>query len=302
MAHGTHTRTMAKLTATNLSEASQTINSHLASGRYLDALDLIEHVVSAFPQVATRLLAQAYDIFQQLPDKDTRYSLYQSRFYNFPVAAADKVLDIGSGHLPFPMATHLADFATEDHNYGRAGIPFKHVKGKPVFNCNVEQMPFEDKYFDFVYCSHVLEHTEDPIKACRELMRVAKRGYLETPTRAKDLFLNTAKVSNHHWMVDYFNDRLVFTEYNESQLAGLESDLLMSMHCNPETEREKAFSTLILLKADKVNTMFMWEGGFDVEVRRIGTEPEIYTWKSSQIPLRSPDLGAPLSGAVQLYC
>jgi len=37
-------------------------------------------------------------------------------------------------------------------------------------------MPFPDKSFDFVYCAHVLEHVDDPIRACREIMRVGKRG------------------------------------------------------------------------------------------------------------------------------
>lgn len=304
MSNSKFNRVKSVLNASTLDHAIQQINSSIQSGRVLDALDLIEQVCQLAPQVSVKLLAQAYDLLQQLPDKETRYSLYQSRYYNFPVKDGDKVLDIGSGHLPFPMATHLADLAVEDHNFGRAGIPFKHVQGKPVYNCGVEEMPFENKSFDFVYCSHVLEHVTDPIKACKELMRVAKRGYLETPTRAKDLFLNTAKISNHHWMVDYFNDRLVFTEYTDQQLEGLASDILMSMHCSPETEREKAFSALVLLKSDQVNTMLMWEGGFDVEVRRIGKPTEFYNWKDEVLsaPINTTNPMNPTDGAIRLFC
>lgn len=296
-----YARTKTRLSATTLDGAIEQINHTLAGGDVLGAIDLIEATCDQAPHVSTQLLAQAYDILQQLPDKDSRYSLYQSRFYNFPVRSGDKVLDIGSGHLPFPMATHLADFATEDGNYGRAGAPFKYVDGSPVYNCSVEEMPFEDGAFDFAYCSHVLEHVSDPIKACTELMRVAKRGYLETPTRAKDLFLNTAKVSNHRWMVEWFNNRLVFSEYTHDQVEGLSSDILMSMHCAPQTEREKAFSALVLIKADQVNTMLMWEGGFDVEVRRRGREPEVFEWKSSAGTIRTPR-GDCLTGAIQLFC
>lgn len=82
----------------------------------------------------------------------------------------------------FLFATTLAEFATEDDFYGRAGAPLQNPDGKPLYKCSVEQMPFKDKEFDFVYCSHVLEHVVDPIRACRELMRVARRGYIETPT------------------------------------------------------------------------------------------------------------------------
>lgn len=65
---------------------------------------------------------------------------------------------------------------------------------------------FRDKEFDFVYCSHVLEHVRDPAKACAELMRIGKRGFIETPTRGKDLWLGTAAVSNHRWAV-IWNER-----------------------------------------------------------------------------------------------
>jgi ubiquinone/menaquinone biosynthesis C-methylase UbiE len=313
MIHGLHKRTKYNHNIESLEQAIREINSRLMNHNALEAIDIIEQVALLAPQISTKLLAQAYDIMQSLPDKDTRYTLYQSRYFDFPVKEGDKVLDIGSGHLPYPMATHLADLAVEDHNFGRAGIPFKHVQGKPVFNCGVEDMPFEDKSFDFVYCSHVLEHVNDPIKACKELMRVAKRGYLETPTRAKDLFLNTAKISNHHWKVEFFNERLVFTEYTKEELEGLSSDILMSMHCNPETEREKAFSALVLLKSDQVNTMLMWEGGFNVEVRRIGKETEFYNYQANQdINNKSNNSldvtnsviisDNPTEGAIRLYC
>jgi ubiquinone/menaquinone biosynthesis C-methylase UbiE len=301
MTNRLYSRTKARLAAQTLESAVQEINQAISRGSFLDAIDLIETLCDLAPHLSTRLLAQAYDILQQLPDKESHFALYQSRFFEFPIRAGDTVLDIGSGHLPFPMATHLADFATEDGHYGRAGAPFKFVQGKPVYNCSVEEMPFMDGAFDFVYCSHVLEHVSDPIKACRELMRVAKRGYLETPTRAKDLFLNTAKISNHRWMVEYFNDRLVFSEYSNDQIEGLRNDLLMSMHCSPETEREKAFAALILIKSDQVNTMLTWEGGFDVEVRWRGREPEVFTWKPSSVPGVAPNEDC-LSGAIQLFC
>ena len=33
-----------------------------------------------------------------------------------------------------------------------------------------------------MYASHVLEHTQDPASACKELMRIARAGYIETPS------------------------------------------------------------------------------------------------------------------------
>jgi ubiquinone/menaquinone biosynthesis C-methylase UbiE len=206
-------------------------------------------------------------MYQPLKDAD-RHLLYQARYFDFGIRPGDKVLDIGSGHLPLAFATQLADIAVDDDDYGRAGAPFKHVAGKPVFNCQVEKMPFTDSEFDFVYCSHVLEHVEDPERARRELMRVAKRRYIETPTLGKDVWLNTATISNHGWHVALFNDTLEFTEYTPSYLAGVETDLLMSMHVSPETDREKALSALVLLKSDVLNTMLLRDRQFSVSVRR----------------------------------
>lgn len=237
---------------------------------FLEGFDIYEQLVASYPDQAVNILAEVYDCYKRFPYKD-RYNLYQARLFNFGIKPSDKVLDIGSGHIPFPLATHLADITLENHKYGRDGVPFKHVQGKPVFECSVEDTPFEDKEFDFVYCSHVLEHAQNPDKACNELMRIAKRGYIETPARAKDIFLNSAKVSNHKMWVEVVNGLLIFTEYTAEEIEGMQCGILMDMHCAPKTEREKAFSALIYLKPHFVNTMFIWENEFRYEVRRLPT-------------------------------
>lgn len=246
--------------------ALDTARSMMRTGDFQSGVDIFEQLIESAPQHATELLSELYDSYQALPQKDNRYHLYVSRYFQFGIKPTDKVLDIGSGHDPFPFATHLADFAPEDDAYGRAGAPLKRIAGKPFYACSVEDMPFEDKEFDFVYCSHVLEHTEDPGQACRELMRVAKRGYIETPTQAKDLFLNTAFISNHHWDVQSREGCLTFRRYREEDRKGLGSDILMEMHCAPQTPREKAISSLILLKSKELNSMIYWENSFQYQV------------------------------------
>jgi len=237
--------------------------------RYLECFDIYEQLAATDRERSVDILAELYDLYQSLPEKEDRYLLYQARLFDFGIGPSDKVLDVGSGNIPFPLATHLADLSPQDDHYGRAGAPFKNVQGKPVHVCDIEQMAeFKDQEFDFVYCSHVLEHVKNPERACRELMRIGKRGYIETPTRGKDLWLNTAKISNHLWAVEYLHQKLIFTEYTPEEVEGFQCDLLMRMHLGPQSKREKALTALIYLKADLVNTMFVWENSFGYEVRR----------------------------------
>ena len=49
--------------------------------------------------------------------------------------------------------------------------------------------PFDDHFFDFAICSHTLEDVRDPLHVCAELMRVAKAGYIEVPSRVKETCL-----------------------------------------------------------------------------------------------------------------
>jgi glycosyltransferase involved in cell wall biosynthesis/ADP-heptose:LPS heptosyltransferase/predicted O-methyltransferase YrrM/ubiquinone/menaquinone biosynthesis C-methylase UbiE len=258
----------------SLNEGISLVHELTAQQQYLDALDLTEQLYRQYPQEATKILAIAYDsVYRILREKKSRYWMYQARYFDFQIQPQDKVLDIGSGHMPFPFATHLADYAIEDSQYGRVGAEFKKIEGKPVTQCNVEKMPFAGKEFDFVYCSHVLEHTEKPEQACRELMRIAKRGYIETPSKGKDIFFDSARISHHRWSVDLFDRHLVFTEYCPEEIKGLECDVLGKMVYAPKTEYEKAFYALHFLKADMLNAMLYWEDHFEYEVRRISDPP-----------------------------
>jgi len=45
--------------------------------------------------------------------------------------------------------------------------------GEPII-CDLHSLPFEDSSFDYVYCSHVLEHCVAPMIALKEIRRVLK--------------------------------------------------------------------------------------------------------------------------------
>lgn len=89
------------------------------------------------------------------------------------IPAGAKVLELGPGRTPFPRATTLVDF-----------VDIAAPPGVETIKCDVANapLPFPDKHFDFVYCRHMLEDMWNPFHVCAEISRVAKAGYVETPS------------------------------------------------------------------------------------------------------------------------
>jgi SAM-dependent methyltransferase len=92
-----------------------------------------------------------------------------------------RVLEVGGGHAPYAGVTHAVDKFPHDDSQ-RAGA-IAHPLGVTLVEGELEALPFESEpKFDFIYVSHVLEHVHSPTKAMSEISRVAKAGYLETPS------------------------------------------------------------------------------------------------------------------------
>lgn len=54
--------------------------------------------------------------------------------------------------------------------------------------CDVQNLPFQNKVFEFALCSHVLEHLDQPARAFKELLRVTKNCLeIEVPHRLGNL-------------------------------------------------------------------------------------------------------------------
>jgi len=105
-----------------------------------------------------------------------------------------KVLDVGGWHNPFNLATHVLDImpydtrrtgdALDPEDAERFGEDTWHI-----FDACEGNWPWPDNYFDFSICSHTLEDIRDPIVVARELARVSKAGYVEVPSRAREIFV-----------------------------------------------------------------------------------------------------------------
>ena len=108
-------------------------------------------------------------------------------------SAAPRVLDVGGWYQPFNLATHVIDLCPyESRRIRNALDPADEERFSAdtwiVHDVCDSPWPFPDKSFDFVVCSHLLEDVRDPIAVCRELCRIGKTGYIETPTRIREIF------------------------------------------------------------------------------------------------------------------
>ena len=140
------------------------------------------------------------------------------------IRPGDRVLEVGGAGNPLPRADVVCDltFASAAQ---RNGAPAGLREGVTWVEAPAEDLPFPDDAFDFVWCTHVLEHVRDPEAACRELSRVARRGLVEVPSRLGELLNGNP---SHRWIVDRAGDELVFVPrpYVEHPLENLFYGLL----------------------------------------------------------------------------
>jgi len=110
------------------------------------------------------------------------------------------VLDLASGADGFKVAKVFADIVDYKEYY----------PDNRFVQTEASETPFEDGEFDFVIATHIAEHVVDPIKFCKEMARISKRGYLETPLPFFDNIVlgnSNPLPHGHAWWVTFDDDR-----------------------------------------------------------------------------------------------
>lgn len=136
-----------------------------------------------------------------------------------------RVLDVGGWANPLPRADWVIDLLPWETRglYGPAVNPgserFRGATWRCQDICEVP-WPFDDRQFDFAICAQTLEDVRDPLAVCREIVRVAKAGYVEVPSPVEELTwgLQGAWVgwSHHHWICEPEADGIRFTHKSHS--------------------------------------------------------------------------------------
>ena len=103
-----------------------------------------------------------------------------------------KILDIGCGYTAHKNASVVCDVQDLSNYY----------KSKKFVKLDDKNLPFNDKEFDFVIASHVIEHVKDVDYFIKELERVSSKGYIELPTILEDNLVFENK-KDHLWHMEF---------------------------------------------------------------------------------------------------
>lgn len=125
----------------------------------------------------------------------------------------DKVLEIGPGGNPHPRADVLLDMIFDDPKVAEAqrGYAPEIKTDKKIIYYKGGKFPFKNKEFDYVICSHVLEHIplDNLALFISEIERVASCGYIEFPNMFYEL-INYQPV--HLWLMNYRSNTIYFMD------------------------------------------------------------------------------------------
>lgn len=97
----------------------------------------------------------------------------------------DKVLEVGPGGSPHFRSNAFLElrFDSDHEKLRQRGNVIQEPRfgSRPVYYYDEGKFPFMNGEFDYVICSHVIEHVPDPESFLGEIFRVEGRGYLEYP-------------------------------------------------------------------------------------------------------------------------
>jgi hypothetical protein len=177
----------------------------------------------------------------------------------------DVVLDVGGWGRPFNRANYVIDlhpYETRGRHYldafglGPQGGPVECFTAESYIRrdlCDRTPWPFPDKSIDYCVCSHTLEDLRDPIWVCHEMVRIAKRGYIEMPSRVFEASRNREAgvpvgLSHHRWHVEIAGSHITFHPKNH-EIHGHHSLSLPESYWKTVPEEQMV-------------TWLFWEGNF----------------------------------------
>lgn len=168
-----------------------------------------------FYEAAGKSVTQLWESPQAIHNREKRKAYYASIITRFNCTS---VLDYGGGtgtNLTHSLLKNtkrfVFDFGRDDNNYENGITPLKELD--------------KNTLFDFIICTHVLEHDSDPVKTCKTFQQLIKpKGHLllEVPFEFPERILS--RRPGTIWHINYFTRKTIL------EIAKLSKWLCISIH------------------------------------------------------------------------
>ena len=139
------------------------------------------------------------------------------------INSGDKVLEIGPGSTPYYRSNVFLEIKYDfekDAIAQRGEIENHLITNKEIVYYDGGLFPFKDKEFDYIICSHVIEHVADIKLFLSEMFRVANKGYLEYPLIYFE-FLYNIDVHLNIIKYDFDNSVLYYQKKSPSEFSNM---------------------------------------------------------------------------------
>lgn len=171
----------------------------------------------------------------------------------------DKVLEIGPGHNPSFRSNVIVEKFIDTNNHRCGDI--KIYSHQTLIQGDGENLPFKDKEFDYAICNQVLEHVESPEKFIAEQCRVAKRGYIETPSLLGEFLFPKG---SHKWVILDIDNKLVM--YEKSKMPGNYANNYGELFLNYLPFQSLPYKLLWLTEGNIMLNRYEWQNEIDILV------------------------------------
>ncbi|MFO0323137.1 MAG: class I SAM-dependent methyltransferase [Bacteroidota bacterium] len=170
-----------------------------------------------------------------------------------------KVLEIGPGSHPHHRSDVFLElnYNSEEDKIAQFGHSEELVTNKKIIFYDGTKFPISDNEFDYVICSHVLEHVPDVNLFLSEIFRVSKYGgYFEYPLITYDYLYN-------------FNVHLNFLKFDGKSLFVMKKtatplDFFKPIHTFFNHTLNNGYSDILTKLPDNFFQGFEWEEPFKV--------------------------------------
>jgi SAM-dependent methyltransferase len=197
------------------------------------------------------------------------------------IQTGDKVLEIGPGAGPHPRSDVFLELKldSEEEYVKQFGQDKKLQTEKEIVFYDGTKFPFTDKQFDYVICSHVLEHVPDVEYFLSEVFRVSRKGYFEYPLITYEYLFN---FDVHFNFLKWDGKKLVYKKKSTTHL----NEFRPVQHFFLET-LQKEYDTYFKKIPHFFIEGFEWENSFPVSITNDMNELVVH---DIEIPVLKPKL------------